>query len=189
MARHERDSSQRWTRHRERSRSPLLTRVPEAVQQRDSSRRWTRHHERSQSPLLTRVPEAVQRAEMAAAASAAATEAATGSSNQQAATSNWSHLAKAAAKSVERKQQAFAKAAAPNRRISNEQACASIIQKAQTMVHSGQRLVEVAAHEHRAGMELIAAGHALAATMLPPPMPPNDHKGSTTSTAMAPVAP
>ena len=137
MARHERDSSQRWTRHRERSRSPLLTRVPEAVQQRDSSRRWTRHHERSQSPLLTRVPEAVQRAEMAAAASAAATEAATGSSNQQAARSNWTYLAKAAAKSVERKQQAFAKAAAPNRRISNEQARASIIQKAQTFSIQG----------------------------------------------------
>jgi hypothetical protein len=158
-------------------------------------------HERERSQRLAqtsrRLHEAmpaadVQRAQMAAAASVAATAAASGSSNEQPGTSNKTYVAKAALKAVERQRAAYAKAAAVGSSSSEQHlarmqkqqqrrqqnwnigraAVASIVQSAQNMVQAGQRLVEVGAHEHLAGMELIAAGEALAATIQPPEMPP-----------------
>ena len=138
-------------------------------------------HERERSQRLAqtsrRLHEAmpaadVQRAQMAAAASVAATAAASGSSNEQPGTSNKTYVAKAALKAVEQQRAAYAKAAAVGSSSSKQQARSSIVQSAQNMVQAGQRLVEVGAHEHLAGMELIAAGEALAATIQPPEMPP-----------------
>ena len=158
-------------------------------------------HERERSQRLAqtsrRLHEAmpaadVQRAQMAAAASVAATAAASGSSNEQPGTSNKTYVAKATLKAVERQRAAYAKAAAVGSSSSEQHlarmqkqqqrrqqnwnigraAVASIVQSAQNMVQAGQRLVEVGAHEHLAGMELIAAGEALAATIQPPEMPP-----------------
>ena len=85
-------------------------------------------------------------------------------------------------KSVDRQQTAAAKAKAMGSSISRRQAHASIIQSSQNMVKQGQKMLEVAAHEHAAGRSLIAAGEALAATIPAPEMPPN-------ATAIVPVAP
>jgi hypothetical protein len=132
--------------------------------------------------------QAMQRAQMASAASTAATAAATGS-REQPGTSNNSWLSKAAARSVERHRTAYAKAVARGMPLSShQQARSSIVQAAQNMVQQGQRLVEVAAHEHAAGMELIAAGELLASTIEPPGMPP-ELIATGDATAVVPVAP
>ena len=121
------------------------------------------------------VREAMQRAQMAATASAAAAAAATGSRED--------HWSRAALKSIERQRRAAAaKAKAVGSSISHREARASIVQSAQNMVKQGQKMLEVAAHEHAAGRSLIAAGEALAATIPAPEMPPN-------AIAIVPVAP
>ena len=133
--------------------------------------------------------QAMQRAQMASAASTAATAAATGS-REQPGTSNNIWVSKAAARSVERmRRTAYAKAAARGMPLSShQQACSSIVQAAQNMVQQGQTLVKVAAHEHAAGMELIAAGELLASTIEPPGMPP-ELIATGDATPVVPVAP
>ena len=121
------------------------------------------------------VREAMGRAQTAAAAAGAAAAAAPTGHRED-------HWSRAALKSVERQQTVAAKAKAMGSSISRQQAHASIIQSAQNMVKQGQKMLEVAAHEHAAGLSLIAAGEALAATIPAPEMPPK-------VTAIVPVAP
>ena len=121
------------------------------------------------------VREAMGRAQTAAAAAGAAAAAAPTGHRED-------HWSRAALKSVERQQTVAAKAKAMGSSISRQQAHASIIQSAQNMVKQGQKMLEVAAHGHAAGLSLIAAGEALAATIPAPEMPPK-------VTAIVPVAP
>ena len=123
------------------------------------------------------VREAMGRAQTAAAAAAAGAAAAAAPTGHRE-----DHWSRAALKSVERQQTVAAKAKAMGSSISRQQAHASIIQSAQNMVKQGQKMLEVAAHEHAAGLSLIAAGEALAATIPAPEMPPK-------VTAIVPVAP
>ena len=118
------------------------------------------------------VREAMGRAQGAAAASAATAAAATGRTEN-----HWSRYARVQA---ERERAKYAKTECKG--LSRQQAITSIITSAQEMVKQGRKMLDVSAHEHAAGLSMIAAGESLASTIPAPKMPP-------VSTALVPAAP
>ena len=112
--------------------------------------------------------EAMGRAQGAAAASAATAAAATGCTEN-----HWSRYARVQA---ERERAKYAKTECKG--LSRQQAITSIITSAQEMVKQGRKMLDVAAHEHAAGLSMIAAGESLASTIPAPEI-----------TALVPAAP
>jgi hypothetical protein len=114
------------------------------------------------------VREAMKRAQDTAAASAASAAAATGRTEN-----HWSRRARVQA---ERERAKYAKTECKG--LSRQQAITSIITSAQEMVKQGRKMLDVAAHEHAAGLSMIAAGESLASTIPAPEI-----------TALVPAAP
>ena len=116
-------------------------------------------------------PEAFLRAQGAASASDGMAAAATG----RTAENHWATYARI--QQVEKQ-----RAKAVGKGLSRKEARSSIIKSAQEMVKQGRKMLDVAAHEHAAGLSMIAAGESLASTIPAPKMPP-------VSTALVPAAP
>ena len=149
-----------------RSRSRSRSRFPEAERAASTAEQAT------QQLVQEVMCEAMGRAQGAAAASAATAAAATGRTEN--------HWARAARVQVERQRAEAAKTGCKG--LSRQEARVSIITSAQEMYKQGQKMLDVAAHEHAAGLSMMAAAESLASTIPAPKMPP-------VSTALVPAAP